>query len=132
MDDSILNSIKKILGIDPDYDEFDADIIMHINSAFATLDQLGIGPADGFMIDDDDAVWDDFLLGDTRLNSVKTYIGLKVRLVFDPPATSFGITAMEKQIAEHEWRLNVAREVTGAGTGAGVEDTVLIIDGGQP
>lgn len=127
--DSILNSIKKILGIAPDYTEFDVDIIMHINSTFSTLNQLGIGPVEGFMIEDDDATWDDFLLGDSRLNSVKTCVGLKVRLVFDPPATSFGITAMENQIKEHEWRLNVAREgilVSGDVIGE------LTIDGGQP
>lgn len=131
--DSILNSIKKILGIAPDNEEFDVDIIMHINSTFSTLNQLGIGPGDGFMIEDVDATWDDFLLGDNRLNSVKTYMGLKVRLAFDPPPTSFGITAMENQIKEHEWRLNVAREETGAGTGTGVDaEITIIIDGGQP
>lgn len=131
--DSILNSIKKILNIAPEYTEFDADIIMHINSTFSTLHQLGIGPIDGFMIEDDEAMWDDFLLGDDRLNSVKTYMGLKVRLPFDPPASSFGITAMEKQIAEHEWRLNVTRETAGLGTGTAIDsDNGLIIDGGQP
>jgi hypothetical protein len=128
--DSIFNSIKKILGIEPDHEEFDADVIMHINSAFATLNQLGIGPDEGFMIEDDEPVWDDFLLGDNRLNSVKTYIGLKVRLAFDPPATSFGITAMEKQINELEWRLNVAREDTVYGDDS--TSGILIIDGGQP
>lgn len=131
--DSILNSIKKILGIAPEYTEFDADVIMHINSTFSTLHQLGIGPLDGFMIEDDEVEWDAFLLGDNRLNSIKTYMGLKVRLPFDPPATSFGITAMQEQIKELEWRLNVAQETPGLGTGTDIDsDSGLIIDGGQP
>lgn len=111
MDDSILNSVKKILGIAADYDAFDTDIIVHINSVFSTLNQLGLGPAEGFMIEDDSAVWEDFLLGDTRLNHVKTYMYLRVRVLFDPPTTGFTLTAMQEQIKELEWRLSVFREV---------------------
>lgn len=83
---------------------------MHINTAFTTLNQIGIGPDEGFMIEDASVTWDQFLGDDPRLNSVKTYTYLKVRLIFDPPATSFVINAIEKQIEEIEWRLSVKRE----------------------
>ena len=110
MSESILESTKKILGIEADYTAFDMDIIMHINSALATLHQLGIGPDEGFMIEDVSAEWGDLLDDDPRLNQVKSYIYLKVRVVFDPPTTSFALAAFEKQIEEHEWRINVFRE----------------------
>ena len=110
--DSILNSVKKVLGIEADDTSFDEDILMHTNSAFATLNQLGVGPADGFMIEDDVATWDTFLGTDLRLNNVKSYIYLSVRLIFDPPATSFTITALKDQLKELEWRINVYREET--------------------
>lgn len=110
MENSILKSTKKVLGIETDYDAFDEAIIMHINSVFATLTQLGIGPALGFAIEDATPVWDDFLADDLRLNNVKSYVHLRVRLIFDPPQTSYLVAAVEKQIEEHEWRLNVQRE----------------------
>lgn len=110
MSTSILNSTKRVLGIADNDDSFDIDVIMHINTALATLNQIGIGPVDGFMIEDDVPTWDAFIGTDLRLSSVKTYIYLKLRLIFDPPSTSFVIAAMEKQITELEWRLNVVRE----------------------
>lgn len=110
MDDSILNNTKKILGIAPDYDAFDTDIIIHINSVFSTLNQLGLGPDEGFMIEDETDGWGDFLLDDMRLNSIKTYVYLRVRVLFDPPTTGFTLTALQEQIKEHEWRLNAFRE----------------------
>lgn len=110
MIDSILTSIKKILGIDENYTIFDPDIIVHINSVFSTLNQLGIGPEAGFAIEDADPTWADFLDDDPRLNSVKTYVYLRVRLLFDPPTTSYLITALQEQARELEWRLNVQRE----------------------
>ena len=110
MTDSILVSTKKILGIDAAYTAFDVDIITHINSAFSTLNQLGIGPIDGFMIIDDTTTWDLFLDYDPRMNAVKSYVYLRVRLLFDPPTTSYLITAMKEQVQELEWRLNVVRE----------------------
>lgn len=109
MSDSILLSTKKILGLEEDYTEFDVDILTHINSAFTTLQQLGIGPPEGFSIEDEDALWADFLT-DERLNSVKTYVYLRVRLLFDPPTTSYLIESLSKQAHELEWRLNVTRE----------------------
>jgi hypothetical protein len=113
---SILNSTKKVLGVAEDYTVFDEDIIMHINTAFSTLTQLGVGPAEGFMIEDAVAEWDDYLPGapdDPQYNSVKSYVFLKVQMLFDPPQTSYLITAKEKQIQELEWRLNVHREEDG-------------------
>jgi hypothetical protein len=106
---SILTSVKKILGQAESDTSFDVDIVLHINSVFAVLDQLGVGPAGGFVIEDSTATWDDFVT-DTRMNSVRTYVYLRVRLLFDPPSTSFVIDSMNKQIAELEWRLNVVRE----------------------
>jgi len=113
MEQSILNSTKKILGIAEDYTVFDLDIITHINSAFSTLTQLGVGPAAGFMINDATAVWQDFIDDDYQYNAVKSYVYLKTRQLFDPPTTSYLISAVEKQIQEFEWRLNVHREENG-------------------
>lgn len=111
MNDSILTSTKKILGIDETYTAFDLDIITHINSALSVLTQLGLGPDVGFMIADAEATWADFL-GDDLLkqNAVRTYVYLRVRMVFDPPATSFVINALNEQMREIEWRLSVNRE----------------------
>ena len=110
MSNSILVSTKKNLGIAADYTAFDDDIIMHINSVLATLNQLGVGAAGGFEISNSTAQWEDFLGTDKRLNSARTYVFLKTRLVFDPPATSYLITAVEKQIEELEWRISTFRE----------------------
>ena len=107
---SILTSVKKILGIDEAYLAFDPDIIIHINSVFSTLNQLGIGPTLGFMIEDAEATWDDFLGTDLRLNNVKSYVYLRVRMLFDPPTTGYLIDAMKEQIKEMEWRINAYRE----------------------
>lgn len=110
MAQSILTSTKKTLGLAEDDTSFDVDIILHINSTFSILEQLGIGPVEGFMIEDSTPTWDAFIGNDPRLNLVKTYIYLQVRLMFDPPGTSFVIDSMKKQISEFEWRLNVHRE----------------------
>lgn len=107
---SILNTVKKTLNLPADIDDFDPDIILHINSVFSTLNQLGIGPSDGFQIEDDAVEWDSYLNGDLRLNNVKSYMFLRVRMLFDPPGTSFLLAAFEKQIAELEWRINAQRE----------------------
>lgn len=110
VDDSVLDTTKKILQVDVDYTVFDLDIITHINSVFFTLQQLGVGPSSGFMIEDSSALWANYTLGDNALNAVKTYMYMRVRLLFDPPTTSFAIEALNKQIQELEWRLNVHRE----------------------
>lgn len=110
MTDSILDSTKKVLGFDPEYEAFDIDILMHLNSVFGTLHQLGVGPEESFFVEDKEATWQDFIGDQKNINAVKTYVYLKVRLAFDPPATSFAIASMERQIEEHEWRLNVVME----------------------
>lgn len=106
--ESILTSIKKLLGIEEEYTQFDNDIIMHINTVFLNLTQLGVGPAEGFFIEDDAATWDDFIGDSTELQAVKTYVYLKVKLLFDPPLSSSVIESMNRMISELEWRLNVA------------------------
>lgn len=113
MEDSILTSVKKVLGFSEAYTAFDEDILMHINSAFSTLMQLGVGPSDGFMITDATATWSQYVTAGVptnAMNSVRTYVYLKLRLVFDPPSTSYFVESMKQQIQELEWRLNVARE----------------------
>lgn len=109
MEESILISIKKLLGISDDYTQFDEDIIMHINTVFLNLNQLGVGPEEGFSIEDDSAEWSEFI-GDNnaQLQAVKSYIYLKVKLLFDPPLSSSVIESMNRMIAELEFRLNVA------------------------
>ena len=114
--DSILTSIKKMLGMTDDYDHFDTDIIMDINAVFMNLKQLGIGPKEGFVIEDDTATWDEYINIEeypektTLLSSVKTYIYLKVKLAFDPPINQSLIQSINAQIDELEWRLNVEVE----------------------
>lgn len=108
--ESILNSIKKTLGIDSSYTVFDLDVTMHINTSFSILQQLGVGPVEGFAIADETSVWTDYDADNILLASVKSYIFAKVRLLFDPPATSFGLDAMQKMVSELEWRLNIAGE----------------------
>lgn len=105
MADSILNSTKTILGVAEDYDPFDLAIITHINSALASLSQIGVGPIGGFFIEDAEPTWEDLGLSTKMTAMARTYIFLKVKMLFDPPATSFVIDAAERQIAEHEWRL---------------------------
>lgn len=104
---SILTSIKKLLGIGEEYEHFDADLIMYINSAFSILTQLGVGPSDGFTISDDLAVWDDFIPEGKKLELVKSYVYLKVKLLFDPPSSSAVMESTNRMISEFEWRLNV-------------------------
>lgn len=106
--DSILTSIKKLLGIEEEYTQFDSDIIMHINTVFLNLTQLGVGPPEGFLIEDDSTTWDDFIGDSNQLQAVKTYVYLKVKLLFDPPLSSSVTESINRIISELEWRLNVA------------------------
>ena len=110
--DSILTSVKKMLGIAEEYTHFDADLIMHINSVFMILAQLGVGPSEGFFIEDDTTTWDEFIQDKKEINSVKSYVGLKVRLLFDPPTSSAAMEAANRLIEEFEWRLNLAAAST--------------------
>lgn len=102
--ESILTSIKKLLGIMSDYTNFDDDIIIHINTAFAMLNQLGVGPEGGFMIVDANSRWEDYTT-EKNLNMVKTYIYLKVRLLFDPPTSTALIESINRTLSEIEWRI---------------------------
>lgn len=106
MSSSILNDVKHTLGLLPEQTAFDLDIMLHTNSVLATLTQLGVGPVEGYMIEGPNNEWDEFI-SDPRLNAVKSYIFLKVKLMFDPPGTGFVVTSMERQITELEYRINV-------------------------
>lgn len=110
MPGSILDEVKKAIGIAPDNEEFDADVMMHINSVFSTLEQLGLGPEGGLRITDNSTTWDQVYGTDNRLNAIQSYVVLRVKLLFDPPTTSYHLTSIKEQIKELEWRLNVTRE----------------------
>jgi hypothetical protein len=116
MEPSILKSVKKMLGIPEAHTEFDPEIIMFINSAFSSLSQLGIGPSTGIVVEDDQVTWDSLNLTTNAVALVRIFIYLKVRMLFDPPATSFLIDAVEKQIKEQEWRLREFHDETAAAT----------------
>lgn len=109
--ESILTSIKKMLGIAEEYKQFDADIIMHINSVFTTLRQLGVGPSEGFYIENDTVEWMDFIPDPVKLQAVKSYMFMKVKILFDPGSLGAAtLAAYERQIQEFEWRLNIDAE----------------------
>lgn len=108
--ESILTSIKKLLGIEESYNHFDPDLIMHINSVFSILAQIGVGPSDGFAITGAAETWSDFLDDPKLFALVKSYMHLKVKLLFDPPLSSAAIESINRQIAEFEWRLAVAAD----------------------
>ena len=113
MEDSILTSVKSKIGMLEDYTEFDNDIIDYINSVFMILKQLGVGPSNGFAIQDASDKWSEFISEPERqaeLQGVKTYIYQKTKLIFDPPQSSALIEALKQSIAEFEWRLNVEAE----------------------
>ena len=108
--ESILTSIKKLVGIAEDYTVFDTDFIIYINSAFATLNQLGIGPVEGFSIVDASSKWSDYGVATPMLDHVKSYVYLKVKTIFDPPTSQTVLDAYNRMIQETEWRLKVASE----------------------
>lgn len=144
MEQSILTSTKKILGVAADDPSFDLDIMTHINTAFSTLHDLGVGPVHGFAIEDATPVWTDFLKGTvfeqsiSQLNKIKTCVYLHTRLLFDPPTTAHLLGAVEKQLQETQWRLSQAREnvlwvdpdppILPDGTS---DKEVIILDGGD-
>ena len=108
MQDSILMTIRKLVCGDPYVDHFDTDLLVHINACFSILNQLGVGPENGFVVTDETQSWSSYIADNHILNMVKTYITLKVRVIFDPPLTSSVLEAMNKEISQLEWRLNVA------------------------
>jgi hypothetical protein len=107
----ILDDIKKLIGIVPEYEAFDDQILICINAAFATLHQLGVGPEEGFEVDKD-TEWESYI-STKRLNFIKSYVSMKVRVMFDPPTSSFALDAINKQIAEYEWRITSEVECYG-------------------
>lgn len=111
--DSILTSVKKLLGIAEAYTAFDRDIIIHINSVFMILNQLGVGPEKPFTIADSQATWADFIGEDGNIEGVRSYVFMKVRMIFDPPQSGIVAESMNNLIAEMEWRLNVAVDPRG-------------------
>lgn len=108
---SVLSSVKKMLGIPPEYTQFDPELVIHINSVFSILTQLGVGPDEGFSIKDSKDAWSDYIPEGKALEDVKTYVYLKVRLIFDPPQSSAAIEAMKQLASEFEWRINVGVDV---------------------
>lgn len=109
--ESILNSIKKLLGIEADYTHFDTDIVIHINTALMSLRQLGVGSSQSMTIKNELDTWSSIFGDTTDIEAIKTYIYLKVRIIFDPPTSSFVLDAMNRQITELEWRLNTQVEI---------------------
>lgn len=110
MEQSILTSIKKLLGLPEEYEHFDADIIMHINGVLMTLTQIGVGNSKGFTIIDKSSTWQDFIGVEQSyalVACIPTYVYMKVKLAFDPPQNSFAIDSLNKLIAEYEWRINI-------------------------
>ena len=108
MQDSILMTIRKLVCGDPYADHFDTDLLVHINACFSVLNQLGVGPESGFVVTDETQSWSSYVADNRTLNMVKTYVTLKVKKIFDPPLTSSVLEAMDKEISQLEWRLNVA------------------------
>lgn len=104
---SILDSIKQLLGIDVNDTSFDKELIIHINGALMILNQLGVGPEDGYLIVDKNNTWDEFVPGQKNLEAIKSSVYLRVRLIFDPPQNSFLVTSIEKQIQEYDWRIEI-------------------------
>ncbi len=108
---TILSDIKKLCGVVPEYDAFDDQLLICINAAFATLHQLGVGPEEGFLVESD-TEWDEYISTE-RLNFIKSYVSMQVRVMFDPPTSSFALDAINKQIAEYEWRITSEVECYG-------------------
>lgn len=108
MQDSILMTIRKLVCGNPYADHFDTDLLVHINACFSILNQLGVGPESGFVVTDETQSWSSYVADNYILNMVKTYVTLKVKKIFDPPLTSSVLEAMDKEISQLEWRLNVA------------------------
>lgn len=108
--ESVLTSIKKMLGIEEEYTHFDADLIIHINSVLSILNQIGVGPSEGFSIEDEKNVWTDFIPQSPKLEFVKSYVYMKVKLLFDPPISSAAIESTNRLISELEWRIQVAAD----------------------
>ena len=110
VEDNVLDTTKLLLGVETDDDSYDVELITHINSIFFVLQQLGVGPVAGFEIKDNTTPWSEFI-GEDMVNGVRSYMGMRVKLLFDTPATGPLTTALENQVAQMEWRLNMQMEV---------------------
>ena len=132
MDQSILNGVKKVLGLDPSYTAFDQDILTYINTALSTAAQLGVGSSP--YIDDANATWQMLELPKEQIDLLRTYVNLRVRILFDPPTSSFLKDALEGQLKEYEWRLSTEREYANslAELDPELTDQYVVIDGGTP
>lgn len=119
MEESILKSIKKLLGIGADYTVFDQDIMMHINSVFAIMHQIGASPPDGFVITGDTETWSDFLSDRKHLDLVRSYMYTQVKTLFDPPTTSFALDSLNRLGKEYEWRLSILEDAFTDSNGGG-------------
>lgn len=111
MNESILTSVKKTLNLAADYTAFDQDIVLHINSVLADLHQIGVGPPEGFQITGPDEEWVQFLSNDMTVANVKTYVSLRLKLLFDPPESSYALASFQEQINKAEWRISERREI---------------------
>jgi|SRR4051794_15698595 hypothetical protein len=132
MEQSILKSTKKVLQIGPDDKSFDLDILTHINSAFSTLHDLGVGPEEGFIIEDESAVWGEFLAEDiSQMSRVRLFVFLQSRLLFDPPTTTFHLTAAQAQLDQLTWRISVKREESDW-VDPDLPIDIMVVDGGDP
>jgi hypothetical protein len=129
VEDSILKTVKKFVGVVPDDDSFDLDLLVATNSAFSNLTQMGIGPAEGITVEDEATSWNLLDIPLNQINMAKTYVCLKVRLAFDPPAFSFHIDAIKEQIAEQEARLSLYRETLITNANRPVADQVVSLWG---
>lgn len=107
---SILNDVKSLCGIPADVDDFDTPLILHCNTVFSGLTQIGLGPKTGFYISDNTKLWSDIIIGEINLHNVKSYVYLKVKMLFDPPANATLVKSMENQIDELEWRIKTELE----------------------
>lgn len=132
MTSSILDDTKKAVGVSVDDTSFDTDIIMHINAVLTVLNQIGIGPPEGLMISDSSTTWYDLIGDDARLNSVMTYVYIRVRMFFDPPQTAHLIAAFENQYKELEYRLSTQRESVAWVDPTPIDIDEEILDGGTP
>lgn len=105
MEESILKTIKQLIGCPDDFEQFDLDLIVHINSAFATLTHLGVGPKEGYRITGADNAWSEFEDDAQKLSLIKDYVYIKTRLLFDPPTSGSLMDSLKEQLKEMEWRL---------------------------
>lgn len=139
MEQSILKSTKNMLGVGDDDTSFDLQILTHVNVAFSTLTDMGVGPQGGFVIEDDTTEWEEYFPNEddpdklkVMLSKIKTVVFLRTKLLFDPPTSSYVLDATKNQLTEMEWRLNVNREETDWVDPTVTDADLIVVDGGDP